>query len=150
MDFFRGVPEIGITPEKVIHVLLDIVVHIHVRHLPMGLKQKSTLLIEHRFRTKSNHFVNIFRKKCLKRERRVVDTVDIPYSFYLCSFRIKIISENNLNNSSRAAKRQPPEDRRQIHHENQDFQRNHAESPAKGRQYRQYAQYPSRAFQYSF
>ena len=104
MDFFRGVPEIGITPEKVIHVLLDIVVHIHVRHLPMGLKQKSTLLIEHRFRTKSNHFVNKFRKKCLKREQRVVDIVDTPYFYYVCSFQVKIILVTHLNNFFRTVR----------------------------------------------
>ena len=103
MDFFRGVPEIGITTQKVIHVLLDIVVHIHVRHLPMGLKQKTTLLIEHRFRTKSNHFVNKFRKKCLKRERRVVDTVDTPYSYYICPFQVKKFLVTHLNNFFRTA-----------------------------------------------
>ena len=105
MDFFRGVPEIGITPEKVIHVFLDIVVHIHVRHLPMGLKQKTTLLIEHRFHTKSNHFVNIFRKKCLKRERRVVDTVDTPYFYYICSFQVKIFLVTHLNNFFRTVRK---------------------------------------------
>ena len=80
MDFFLHAPETGTPLEKVVHVLLDIVVHIHVRHLPIGLNQISILLIEHRFHTKSNQFVNKFEKKCLKRERAVVDTVDIPYS----------------------------------------------------------------------
>ena len=80
MDFFLHAPETGTPLEKVVHVLLDMVVHIHVRHLPIGLNQISILLIEHRFRTKSNQFVNKFEKKCLKREQAVVDTVDIPYS----------------------------------------------------------------------
>ena len=103
MDFFRGVPEIGITPEKLIHVLLDIVVHIHVRHLPMGLKQNYTLLIEHRFRTKSNHFVNKFRKKCLKRKYRVIDNVNIPYSCYICPNQVENILVTHLNNFFRSA-----------------------------------------------
>ena len=98
MDFFRGARQIGIPGQKIIHVLLDIVVHIHVRHLPTGVKEKSTLLIEHRFRTKSNHFVNIFQKKCLKRKRRLVDIIDSPYSYYICSFQVNFISETNLNN----------------------------------------------------
>jgi hypothetical protein len=29
----------------------------------------------------------------LKRERRVVDTVDIPYSCYICPFQVEIILE---------------------------------------------------------
>lgn len=98
MDFFRAIPEIRIALKKIIHVFLDIVVHIHVRHLQIGLKQKVTLLIEHRFRTKSNRFVNKFRKKCLKREPRVVDIVDIPYSYYICSIHVENILATHLNN----------------------------------------------------
>ncbi len=30
----------------------------------------------------------------------VVDIVDTPYSYYICSIQVKIISETNLNNFS--------------------------------------------------